>query len=56
MSWLRPGDEKFHYSDGSHRWLPPDPKEDQDEWEADVRRHQQRHMAGERPRIRRRWI
>jgi hypothetical protein len=30
MSILRPGDEQFHYSDGSHKWIPPNPDYDQE--------------------------
>ena len=33
MSILRRGDEKFHYSDGSHKWIPPDPDYDQEVWD-----------------------
>ncbi|RZU76303.1 hypothetical protein EV384_4940 [Micromonospora kangleipakensis] len=32
MSILRNGDEKYHYSDGSHRWVPPDPELDREVW------------------------
>lgn len=49
MSVLRPGDEKYHYSDGSHRWIPPDPDYDQAVWDEQVRQHQRRHLAGELP-------
>ncbi|MDH6460437.1 hypothetical protein M2302_000592 [Micromonospora sp. A200] len=44
MSVIRGGDERFHYSDGSHRWIPPDPDDDQEAWEAMVRQHQERHL------------
>ncbi|MCG5460618.1 hypothetical protein MED01_004044 [Micromonospora sp. MED01] len=36
MSILRAGDEKFHYSDGSHKWIPPDPDYDQDVWNEQI--------------------
>ncbi|WBB77354.1 hypothetical protein O7606_13720 [Micromonospora sp. WMMD882] len=49
MSVLRPGDEKYHYSDGSHRWIPPDPDYDQVVWEEQVRQHQRCHLGGELP-------
>ncbi|MFC0006290.1 hypothetical protein [Micromonospora siamensis] len=45
MSVIRPGDERYHYSDHSHRWIPPDPDYDQEAWNAIVRQHQQRHLA-----------
>ena len=42
MSILRPGDEEIHYSDNSHRWVGPDP--DQDEvWRARVQAHMEEH-------------
>ena len=56
MSVLRPGDEKFHYSDGSHRWIPPDLDHDQEVWDEQVRQHKERHLAGKRPRLRLRRI
>ncbi|MEU4715602.1 hypothetical protein AB0F73_18350 [Micromonospora purpureochromogenes] len=52
MSILRVGDEKFHYSDGSHKWIPPDPDYEQDVWDEQVRQHKHRHLAGERPKVR----
>ncbi|WP_428963461.1 hypothetical protein [Micromonospora fluostatini] len=52
MSILRRADEKFHYSDGSHRWIPPDPDHDQEVWDEQVRQHQQRHLANELPTVR----
>ncbi|MEU5942660.1 hypothetical protein ABZ807_26605 [Micromonospora sp. NPDC047548] len=57
MSVLRPGDEKFHYSDGSHRWIPPGPDYDQPDcdqevWDEQVRQHKLRHLAGEKPKPR----
>ncbi|MCI4064908.1 hypothetical protein MRQ36_20985 [Micromonospora sp. R77] len=50
MSALGRGDERFHYSDNSHRWIPPDPDQDQEVWEAMVRQHQQRHLDEVRSR------
>ncbi|GHJ13192.1 hypothetical protein TPA0908_11870 [Micromonospora sp. AKA38] len=44
MSAISRGDERFHYCDGSHRWIPPDPDFDQEVWEAMVRQHQQCHL------------
>ncbi|MBM0256101.1 hypothetical protein JNW89_04965 [Micromonospora sp. 4G55] len=52
MSILRPGDEKFHYSDGSHRWIPPNPDYDQEIWDEQVRQHNQGHLRNERPKVR----
>ncbi|MGK5441077.1 hypothetical protein ACSNN7_04485 [Micromonospora sp. URMC 105] len=52
MSILRAGDEKFHYSDGSHRWIPPDPDYDQAVWDEQVRQHKLGHLRGERPKVR----
>jgi hypothetical protein len=49
VSMLRPGDEVYHYSDGSHRWIPPDPAYDQKTWNEQVRQHQQGHLTGDRP-------
>ncbi|MFI6131209.1 hypothetical protein [Micromonospora sp. NPDC051141] len=51
MSVLRAGDEKFHYSDGSHRWIPPDPDYDQAVWDEQVRQHKLGHLRNERPRV-----
>ncbi|MEU7715427.1 hypothetical protein AB0B03_26210 [Micromonospora chalcea] len=56
MSVLRAGDEKFHYSDGSHRWTAPDPEYDQEVWEEQVRQHKLGHLRNERPRVRLRRI
>ena len=42
---IRPGDERFHYSDGSHKWIPPDPDYDQEVWNEMVRQHKQKHLA-----------
>ncbi|MEU1689433.1 hypothetical protein [Micromonospora sp. NPDC005707] len=50
MSILRPGDEKFHYSDGSHRWVPPD--YDQEVWDEQVRQHKLGHLRNEQPKVR----
>lgn len=50
MSILRPGDEKFHYSDGSHRWTPPDLDYDQEVWEEQVRQHKQGTSGTSAPR------
>ncbi|MBO4210339.1 hypothetical protein [Micromonospora echinofusca] len=44
MSRLRPGDEKFHYCDGSHRWIPPDPDYPQEVWDELVRQHKELHL------------
>jgi hypothetical protein len=52
MSKLRPDDDKFHYSDGSHKWIPPNHDCDQEQWNEQVRQHQQRHLAGEHLRVR----
>ncbi|MEU1686635.1 hypothetical protein [Micromonospora sp. NPDC005707] len=52
MSILRAGDAKFHYGDGSHRWIPPDPDYDQEVWNEQVRQHLHRHLRNERPTVR----
>jgi hypothetical protein len=52
MSILRRGDEKYHYPDGSHRWISPDPDHDQEDWGEQVRQHKDRHLAGERSKVR----
>lgn len=44
MSSLDPGDEKFHYHDGSHRWIPPDPVTPQQVWDEMVRQHKAKHL------------
>lgn len=44
MSTLRPGDEHFHYSDSSHRWIAP-PDIDQKVWDAGVRAHLCLHLT-----------
>lgn len=32
--------DQLHYSDGSHRWVPADPRTNPDAWAAKVREHQ----------------
>ena len=44
MSVLRPGDDRLHYSDSSHRWIAPG-NVDQKTWDAGVRAHLQQHLA-----------
>ncbi|MGW0213674.1 hypothetical protein ACWDXH_04720 [Micromonospora chokoriensis] len=44
MSLLRRGDERFHYSDNSHKWIAPDPDYDQEVWNEMVRQHQLQHL------------
>jgi hypothetical protein len=44
MSVLYDGDDEFHYSDNSHRWIAP-PGVYQDVWEAKVRSHLEEHLA-----------
>jgi hypothetical protein len=44
VSSLAPGDEKFHYHDGSHRWIPPDPEFPQQVWNEMVRQHKEKHL------------
>ncbi|MGW2622357.1 hypothetical protein ACWD5Z_01650 [Micromonospora chokoriensis] len=44
MSLIRRGDERFHYSDNSHKWIPPDPDYDQEVWDEMVRQHQRQHV------------
>ncbi|MEU8159101.1 hypothetical protein [Micromonospora parva] len=44
MSLIRRGDERFHYSDNSHKWIPPDPDYDQGVWDEMVRQHQLQHL------------
>lgn len=58
MSELLTGDERLHYSDGSHRWIPPDPDYPQEVWDEMIRQHKEQHFRGERPkaRLRRRSI
>ncbi|WP_422768892.1 hypothetical protein ACN28C_19030 [Plantactinospora sp. WMMC1484] len=44
----------MHFEDGSHRWYPLDPDDqDQQAWEERVREHQRQHREEEPPR--RRW-
>lgn len=45
MSIIRRGDERFHYSDGSHKRIPPDPDYDQEVWDEMVRQHKGQHLA-----------
>lgn len=45
VSLLKPGDEWLHYSDGSHRWVSPDPDDSQPAWDARIRRHLRAHRA-----------
>ncbi len=42
MSSLRRGDDEFHHSDCSHRWIAP-PRVDQQVWEAEMAAHLERH-------------
>jgi hypothetical protein len=44
VSVIRRGDERFHYSDGSHKWIPSDPDYDQEVWDEMVRQHQRKHL------------
>jgi hypothetical protein len=44
MGMLRPGDDRLHYSDNSHRWIAP-PKVDQAAWDAGMRAHLFLHVA-----------
>ncbi len=44
MSILRPGDDRLHYSDSSHRWIAPG-NVDQKIWDAGVRAHLLQHLA-----------
>ena len=46
---LDPGDEKFHYHDGSHRWIPPDPYTPQQVWDEMVRQHKEKHLNPPKP-------
>ncbi|GII24665.1 hypothetical protein Pme01_42620 [Planosporangium mesophilum] len=43
MSVLKPGDEDLHYSDGSHRWMCPDLRRDEDVWSERVKDHMRAH-------------
>ncbi|MFK3981046.1 hypothetical protein ACI2K4_11790 [Micromonospora sp. NPDC050397] len=52
MSGLRANDERFHYSDGSHKWILPDPDYDQATWDEQLRQHLEQHQRHERPRRR----
>lgn len=42
MSRLSKGDEPLHYSDGSHRWIPPRDMPPE-KWAAIVAEHLERH-------------
>jgi hypothetical protein len=44
MSELRPGDQRLHYSDNSHRWIAPHDV-DQNVWNAGMRAHLDLHLA-----------
>lgn len=54
MSRLHRGDEGFHYSDHSHRWVAP-PDVNQEIWEAGLRAHLAQHLRAshveELPRV-----
>ncbi|MGC4792509.1 hypothetical protein ACLQ3H_00165 [Micromonospora saelicesensis] len=52
MSVVRPGDEKFRHSDGSHKWIPLDPDCDQEVWDEQVRQHKHSHLRNERNKVR----
>jgi hypothetical protein len=57
MGVVLPGDEAMHYENGSHRWVPQDPRDDQAVWEIRVREHQEKHPEQLlRPTVRRRSI
>lgn len=42
MSVLKKGDEKYHYSDGSHKWVAPS-SEQQEAWTATLEAHMTQH-------------
>jgi len=44
MSELRPGDQRLHYSDNSHRWIAPR-NADQDAWNAGMQAHLALHLT-----------
>jgi hypothetical protein len=44
MSQLRPGDQRLHYSDNSHRWIAPCDV-DQDAWNAGMQTHLALHLT-----------
>jgi hypothetical protein len=50
MGILRPGDERMHYHDSSHRWVSPDPDDDQEAWEDRIREHQRQHRENLGPK------
>jgi hypothetical protein len=62
MGSLRPGDEELHYSDSSHRWIPPNNDIDPDVWRMRVQDHVDEHRRSPdtapppRPRVRRHSI
>ncbi|MFG2109838.1 hypothetical protein [Micromonospora chersina] len=49
VSILRPGDKKYHCSDGSHRWIAAGPEHDQEVWDEQVRQHKEGHLRNDRP-------
>ncbi|WP_235965954.1 hypothetical protein [Micromonospora rubida] len=52
MSIVQRGDGKFQYSDGSHKWIAPDPDYDQEVWDEQVRQHKQCHLVNDQPKVR----
>jgi hypothetical protein len=46
VSVLRATDDRWHYSDGSHRWHCPDPDGDQAAWTDGLRAHIEKHAQG----------
>lgn len=52
VSVLRKGDEVFHYTDGSHRWIAR--SGDQEAWNEAVRQHLEAHRNEGMPRRRQR--
>jgi hypothetical protein len=44
VSSFKRGDDEFHYSDHSHRWIAP-PDVDQEVWEAELAAHLETHRA-----------
>lgn len=43
MSALRPGEERMHHQDNSHRWIAP-PGVDQEDWRQTVLAHLDEHL------------
>ena len=44
VSSLKPGDDEIHYSDGSHRWMCPDPDDAaQEKWRTRLDAHIEAH-------------